>query len=82
MEHVIKQEDKDRRVQLLLQRGEGVVGASTDLARVSKSSYLGRDPFGDKPPDAELTAEQKALLRALQNRCYTSRTASYHSHTK
>ena len=52
VEHVIKQEVKDKRVQMLLQRGEGVAGAPVDLARIAKSSYLGKDPFGDKPPHA------------------------------
>ena len=71
VEHVIKQEVKDKRVQMLLQRGEDMAGAPVDLARIAKSSYLGQDPFGDKPPDETLTAEQKALLRTLQDRCYT-----------
>jgi len=57
-------------VQILLQRGENLAGAPVDLSRISKSSYLGKDPFGDKPLDDTLEAEQKALLRTLQDRCY------------
>lgn len=70
VEHVIRQEVKDKRVQILLQRGENLAGAPVDLSRIAKSSYLGKDPFGDKPLDDTLEAEQKALLRTLQDRCY------------
>ena len=64
--HVVKQEVKDKRVYKLLQRGEEDTGEPADMARVARSSYLGKDPFGDTPGDATgLEPEQSALLRSL-----------------
>ena len=67
--HVVKQEVKDKRVYELLQRDE--TAEPTDMARIARSSYLGKNPFGDKPMDKGLKAEQAALLRSLQDRCHT-----------
>ena len=57
--HVIKQEVKDKRVYKLLQRGEDDTEDQADMARVARSSYLGKNPFGDKPGMDE--AEARAL---------------------
>ena len=67
--HVVKQEVKDKRVYELLQRDE--TAEPTDMARIARSSYLGKNPFGDKPLDKGLKPEQAALLRSLQDRCHT-----------
>ena len=45
--HVVKQEVKDKRVYELLQRGENDTGGPADMSRIARSSYLGKDPFGD-----------------------------------
>ena len=72
--HVVSQEVKDKRVYKLLQRGEDDVEGPADMARIARSSYLGKNPFGDDS-DAKLVAglmpEQLALLRNLQDRCHT-----------
>ena len=70
--HVVKQEVKDKRVYKLLQKGEDDESKPADMARIAKSSYLGKDPFGDKPGSGEgLEPEQKSLLHSLQDRCHT-----------
>ena len=61
-----------RQVYKLLQRGEEDESEPADIARIARSSYLGRDRFGDKPGTGEgLEPEQLALLRSLQDRCLT-----------
>ena len=45
--HVVRQEVKDKRVYKLLQRGEDEGEGPADMARIAKSSYLGKNPFGD-----------------------------------
>lgn len=45
-----------------------------DMARIARSSYLGKDLFGDgakTEEDAGLESEQLTLLRSLQDRCHT-----------
>ena len=70
--HVVKQEVKDKRVYKLLQRGEDDTTEPADMARIAKSSYLGKDPFGDKPLEKDgLEPEQLSLLRSLQDRVHT-----------
>ena len=70
--HVIKQEVKDNRVYKLLQRGEDDTEDQADMARVARSSYLGKNPFGDKPGmDDGLDPEQLSVLHSLQDRCHT-----------
>ena len=70
--HVVRQEVKDERVYNLLQRGEDDVEGPADMARMARSSYLGKNPFGDVS-DAKLVAglapDQLTLLRNLQDRC-------------
>ena len=69
--YVVKQEVKDKRVYKLLQRGEDDTDTPTDMSRIVKSSYLGKDPFGDinSAEDAvALEPEQLSLLRSLQER--------------
>ena len=46
--HVVQQEVKDKRVYRLLQRGEDEASETADMARIARSSYLDKDPFGDK----------------------------------
>ena len=44
------------------------------MARIARSSYLGKDPFGDVSDAGSVSAlepEQMALLRNLQDRCHT-----------
>ena len=44
------------------------------MARITCSSYLGKNPFGDANDTedvASLESEQVALLRNLQDRCHT-----------
>ena len=73
--HVVKQEVKDKRVYKLLQRGEDEDGGGpADMARIAKSSYLGKNPFGDRQNVEHvegLEPEQLALLKSLQDRCHT-----------
>ena len=45
--HVVRQEVKDKRVYKLLQRGEDDEEGPADMAHIDRSSYLGKDPFGD-----------------------------------
>ena len=69
---MVKQEVKDKRVYKLLQRGEDDTSEPADMARVARSSYLGKDPFGDKTgKDDGLEPEQLSLLRSLQDRIHT-----------
>ena len=72
--HVVRQEVKDKRVYKLLQRGEDNVEGPVDMAHIARSSYLGKNPFGDVN-DAKLVVglapEQLALLHNLQDRCHT-----------
>ena len=50
--HVVKQEVKDKRVYKLLQRGEeDDASGPADMARIARSSYLGKNPFGDAGDD-------------------------------
>ena len=72
--HVVKQEVKDKRVYKLLQRGEDDdASGPADMARIARSSYLGKNPFGDAGDDGTegLEPEQVALLKSLQDRCHT-----------
>ena len=72
--HVVRHEVKDKRVYELLQRGENDTGGPADMSRIARSSYLGKDPFGDDSNAknvAGLKPEQLALLRNLQDRCHT-----------
>ena len=72
--HVVQQEVKNKRVYKLLQRGEDEASDLPDMARIAKSSYLGKDPFGDGSSEGNvdgLEPEQLALLRSLQDRCHT-----------
>ena len=72
--HVVRQEVKDKRVYKLLQRGEDDTSGPPDVSRIARSSYLGKNPFGDGGSDgnvAGLEPEQLALLRSLQDRCHT-----------
>ena len=41
------------------------------MVRIARSSYLGKNPFGDKSLDKGLKPEQTALLRSLQDHCHT-----------
>ena len=51
--HVVKQTGSQRqRVYKLLQRGEeDDVSGSTDMTRITRSSHLGKNPFGDAGDD-------------------------------
>ena len=72
--HVVRHEVKDKRVYELLQRGEDDTSGPADMSRIARSSYLGKDPFGDDGDGknaAGLKPEQLALLRSLQDRCHT-----------
>ena len=72
--HVVKQEVKDNRVYKLLQRGEDNDASGTaDMVRIARSSYLGKNPFGDAGDDGTegLEPEQVTLLKSLQDRCHT-----------
>ena len=73
MWYMVQQEVKDKRVYKLLQRGEDDASGPPDMARIAKSSYLVKDPFGDGGDSgnaAGLETEQLALLRSLQDRCH------------
>ena len=72
--HVVRHEVKDKRVYELLQRGEDDTSGPADMSRIARSSYLGKDPFGDDGDGknaAGLKPEQLVLLRSLQDRCHT-----------
>ena len=72
--HVVRHEVKDKRVHELLQRGEDDTSGPADMSRTDRSSYLGKDPFGDDGGTknvAGLKPEQLTLLRNLQDRCHT-----------
>ena len=65
---------KDKRVYKLLQRGEeDDASGPADMARIARSSYLGKNPFGDAGDDGTegLETEQVTLLKSLQDRCHT-----------
>ena len=66
--HLVRQEVKDNRVYKLLQRGEDDIEGSVDMTRIARSSYLGKNPFGDvndTESAAGLESEQMAPLHNL-----------------
>ena len=75
-EHVVAAQLKDKQVRKLLERDQvaapaGAGGKDNLLRAFAKSSFLGRDPFGDKEPPAGMNARHKAVLKDVQDAIYT-----------
>ena len=72
--HVVAAQLKDKQVRKLLERDQvaAPAGGKDNLLRAfAKSSFLGRDPFGDKEPPAGMSARHKAVLKDVQDAIYT-----------
>ena len=77
---MVRHEVKDKCVYKLLQCVEADTSGSADMSRIARSSYLGKDSFGDDGNEknaAGLEPEQLALLRNLQDRCHTHASVHY-----